>query len=295
MGCHVVCYGTSYYLKTDLKNWIIMTKLRFEELFRTTLTPQTSDLVRRYAEMDEEGFVVKYQIINEEVISALKKAANALSDEFLYGEQLSEYWECQSPCEECELAGECTMTCRRKHAFDKEVYGGLLCGLLPCSYLAYENEQEEKNKVYFRVKLDEQDNLIFYRPVDVVPDGVRFVGSNVVVIDGRGVVLRPWSMALYRFFIRHPEGVALSALYNEHRREFVRIYESVVRSEVKSTRMKALLKNGNGVQRTLNNKLSELNVELRRQGVPSDFMVTSEGPRTYHQVYRVEHLCRGEK
>ena len=100
--------------------------------------------------MDEDGFVVKYQIINEEVISALKDAANTLSDELLYGEQLSEYWERKSPCEDCELAMECSMTCRRKHAFDKEVYGGLLCGLLPCSYLAYENEQGEKMRSILR-------------------------------------------------------------------------------------------------------------------------------------------------
>lgn len=272
-----------------------MANQRLEELFRTALTPQTADLIRRYAEMDEEGFVVKYQIINEEVISALKKAADNLSDELLYGEQLSEYWERKSPCEACELAEECTMTCRRKHAFDKEVYGGLLCGLLPCSYLAYDNEQGEKNKVYFKVKLDEQDTLIFYRPVDAIPEGVKFVGNNVVVIDGRGVVLRPWSMALYRFFVRHPEGVTLSTIYNENRKEFVKIYESVVRSEVKSARLKALLKNGDGIQRTLNNKLSELNVELRGQGAPADFMVTSEGPRTYHQIYRITHLNRAEK
>ena len=76
-----------------------MANQRLEELFRTALTPQTADLIRRYAEMDKEGFVVKYQIINEEVISALKKAADNLSDELLYGEQLSEYWERKSPCE----------------------------------------------------------------------------------------------------------------------------------------------------------------------------------------------------
>ena len=261
-----------------------MATQRLEEIFHTALTPATADLIGRYAEMDESGFITKYQIINEEVIAALKKAAAALSDELLYGEQLSEHWERKSPCEGCESAPECTMTCRRKHAFDKEVYGGLLCGSLPCSYLAYEDENGEKNKVCFKVRFGAEEGLTFYRPVEEV-------------INGRGVSLRPWSMALYRFFVRHPEGVPLVALYTDHRKEFAKIYESVVRSDTKSARLKALLKNANGIQRTLNNKLSELNVELRAQGVASDFMVTSEGPRTYHQIYCIEHLrgAQGEK
>ncbi|MBQ2797632.1 MAG: hypothetical protein IJD12_05395 [Tidjanibacter sp.] len=267
-----------------------MATQRLEAIFHTTLTPATADLISRYAEVDESGFITKYQIINEEVITALKKAAVTLSDELLYGEQLSEHWERKSPCEGCESAPECTMTCRRKHSFDKEVYGGLLCGSLPCSYLAYEDENGEKNKVCFKVRFRAEEGLTFYRPVEESPEGVKFVGSKVVVINGRGVSLRPWSMALYRFFVRHPEGVPLVTLYTDHRKEFAKIYESVVRSDTKSARLKALLKNANGIQRTLNNKLSELNVELRAQGVAPDFMVTSEGPRTYHQIYCIEHL-----
>ena len=267
-----------------------MTTQRLEEIFRTTLSPSTADLVGKYAEVDENGFILKHPILNEEVISATKQAAASLADELLYGEQLSEHWESESPCVGCELAEGCTMTCRRKHAFDKEVYGGLLCGTLPCSYLAYEQESGEKNKVYFKVKYDGQSALIFYRPVEATPEGVRFVGNKVVVIDGKGVELRPWSMALYRLFMRHPEGLPLSAIYTDNRREFVKIYESVVRSEVKSTRLKAMLKNNDGIQRTINNKLSELNVELRAQGVIPEFLVTSEGPRTYHQIYRIGFL-----
>lgn len=257
-----------------------------EEFFRIAITPQTAELIRRYGEVDEDGHISKYQIINEEVISALKRASEQLSDELLYGETLSEYWDRESPCESCELASDCTMTCRRKHAFDKEIYGGLLCGVLPCSCLAHNGEEE--NKVYFKVKFNEQNELVFYRPTDIVPEGLRFVGNKIVVIEGRGVVLRPWSMSLYRLFVRHPEGLPLSAIYTEHRREFVRIYESVVRSEVKSARLKALLKDSDGIHRTINNKLSELNVELRRQGVAPKFMVTSEGPRTSHQLYCIE-------
>lgn len=267
-----------------------MTNQKLEEIFRITLSPSTADLIGRYADLDENGFILKYQILNEEIVLALKKAAESLAEELLYGEQLSEYWERESPCVSCESAEGCTMTCRRKHTFDKEVYGGLLCGALPCSYLAYDQEDGEKNNVYFKVKFNEQEGLIFYRPVDAAPEGIRFVGNKVVVIDGRGVVLRPWSMSLYRFFVRHPEGLPLSALYTDNRREFVKIYESVVRSEVKCVRLKALLKNEGGIQRTLNNKLSELNVELRAQGVAPEFMVTSEGARTYHQPYRIEYL-----
>ena len=137
-----------------------MATQRLEEIFHTALTPATADLIGRYAEMDESGFITKYQIINEEVIAALKKAAAALSDELLYGEQLSEHWERKSPCEGCESAPECTMTCRRKHAFDKEVYGGLLCGSLPCSYLAYEDENGEKNKVCFKVRFGAEDVFV---------------------------------------------------------------------------------------------------------------------------------------
>lgn len=263
---------------------------RLEEVYSTTLTPQTADLVRRYAEVDTEGFVTNYKIINDEVIEALKEAARHLADDLLYGEQLSEYWEYPSPCVSCESAAGCSMTCRAKHAFDKDIYGGLLCGELPCSYLAYDTADGEKNKVCFKVRLDDADRLVVARPVEVTPDGLRFVGNRVVVVGGKGVVLRPWSMALYRFFVRHPEGVPLAAIYTDHRKEFVKIYESVVRSEVKSARLKTLLKNGNRIQRTLNNKLSELNVELRSQGVAGEFEVSTSEPRTGHRPYYIARL-----
>lgn len=268
-----------------------MTSPKLEEIFRTQLSSPTADLIKGYAEVDESGYIVKFQTINEEVIAALKEASVRLADELLYGEQLSEHWQRKSPCEGCEQAADCSFTCRHKHNFDKEVYGGLLTGSLPCSYLAYEGVDGEKIKVAFKVTLSPSDELIFARPVEMAPEGVRFVGNKVVVIDGKGVVLRPWSMALYRFFVHHPEGVPISAIYTDHRREFVKIYESVVRSEVKSARLKQLLKDGDNIQRTMNNKLSELNLELRGQGVAPKYEVSSEGARTNHRPYRIEHIA----
>ena len=65
--------------------------------FVTTLTASTADLINRYGECDEEGRIVRFNIINEELIGALRSAAEWLERGFLSNESLSQVWSRPSP------------------------------------------------------------------------------------------------------------------------------------------------------------------------------------------------------
>lgn len=115
------------------------------------LTPTTAELIERYADFDSERYIAKFQIINEELIGALNGAARWLAEGFASNEILSEVWESENPCTNCAEREGCTITCRRKHSFDKEVYGGLLCGTNPAAYqLKWGSQTTVANKVHFR-------------------------------------------------------------------------------------------------------------------------------------------------
>lgn len=275
---------------------------------RIKLTPQTAELVHRYAETDPEGRITKYPIINEEIVAALLLAIERFESEMVLGEQRSNVWDTESPCVGCAEAKGCSITCRLKHQFEKEVYGGLLSGTKPAIWIhntsdvpkilneeEYQSwrkklkEREQKEEVYFKVHLNEE-TLEIERTTGHKPGAISHTKHHPLVIDHREVSLRPWSMALYRTFINRPAGITLSSLYGESKRDFIRHYERATNSPLKTSKVKELLRDGKGVQHLVNNKLSELNKELRAQGVNDIFMVHSEQFKANNKPYYIRYL-----
>ena len=101
----------------------------------------------------EEGYIKNYQIINKELIEAIVDAGEWLREGLSEREAMGEVWSRPNPCEECPDKVGCSITCRRKHTFDKVVYGGLLCGAVVAAGEKTEGSEEVKNKVHFKVRL----------------------------------------------------------------------------------------------------------------------------------------------
>ena len=260
--------------------------------FLVQLTPSTAELIERYADFDAEGYVAKFQIINEELIGALGSAARWLSEGFASNERLSEVWERENPCADCTEREGCTITCRRKHSFDKEVYGGLLCGTNPAAYqLKWGSQTSVANKVHFRVRLEEKNTLIFERDTEPLSGAIK-VSKNggLVRIEGRVIKLRPWSAALYTMFALHPEGLVLSSLADEHRKEFVKIYANISDSKVKVERLIAGLDDTKHLSHLLNNKLSELNSQLSEADIAPIYRIRTESHKANNKPYYIPYL-----
>lgn len=281
---------------------------------RVQLSPATADLVERYAERSAEGVITKYQIINEEIIAALHTAIGKFKGEMVLGERASHHWQAQSPCVGCAEAKKCTITCRQKYNFEKEVFGGLLCGTKPAIYIydttnapevmtteeygewrKKELDDRDKTEVFFKVRLAEGGVLEVERSVGQPKGSVWHTKFHPMVIDHREISLRPWSMALYRTFLNRPEGITLSSLYGENRRDLLRYYERASCSPTKTAKLKELLRSGEGVQHLINNKLSELNNELRSQGVSEIFMVHSDQYKANNKPYGIRYLREQQK
>lgn len=257
--------------------------------FVTTLTASTADLINRYGECDEEGRIVRFNIINEELIGALRSAAEWLERGFLSNESLSQVWSRPSPCAECPEREDCHITCRRKHAFDKEVYGALLCGN---EAAGVQHVGEEENMVHFKVHLTAENRLIFRRDVGYTEGAIELLKNGGVGIDGRAINLRPWSAALYRMFVLHPEGFPLSQLGRELKGEFVRNYKNISQSTVKVAKLKEQLADIGGLSHLVNNKLSELNKQLRAEGVGEIFIPRTTQHKANNKPYFIPYLNR---
>lgn len=252
-----------------------------------TLSPSTAELVARYAQFADDGLIEKFHIINEEVIVALREAACVAQANFVSNESLSDHWAAKSPCEDCDQRRRCSITCRLKHNYEKSVFGELLCGRLP----AIEKQcGEEKNNVYFNAYFRSPNRLDFYRS-EGHDLGMIVMGKNgEVFIDSVRVVLRPWSEALYRLFMAHPEGVALAAIATTHKREFLRLYYGATKSDVKLSKTKALLKDKDKFVHAINNKIAELNSQLRAAGVMERFMVLPDKRKSNLKPYFIHYL-----
>ncbi len=254
------------------------------------LSQPTAELLERYGDFDKEGYISKFQIINEELVDALKSAAQWLQEGFLNNERLSEVWDKENPCSVCPEREGCTITCRRKHTFDKEIYGGLLCGTNPAAYQLKWGSKEVKNKVHFRVKFSAENALIFERKEPLISGAIKVDKKGVVRIEDKTLKLRPWSATLYTMFALHPEGFALASLADEKKREFLKIYENISQSAVKTSRLRLQLDNPKHLSHLLNNKLSELNSQLTEQGVRPIFLVRSEQHKANNKPYYIPYL-----
>lgn len=263
-----------------------------KQRFTIQLSQPTAELIEHYADLDTEGYIAKFQIINEELIGALRGAAEWLQEGFLSNERLSEVWSCEHPCEVCPERGSCAITCRRKHSFDKEVYGGLLCGAKPAAIQLRWGTRQPKGEVHFGVRLESGGNLSFVRREGHLEGAVRVGRKGDVRIEGKEIRLRPWSAALYTMFALHPEGFALSSLSKELRGEFVRVYRNISLSDVKVERLASQLEDERHLSHLLNNKLSELNAQLSEQGVREEFMVRSSQRKSNNKPYYIPYLQR---
>ncbi|MBO7300444.1 MAG: hypothetical protein J6U53_03435 [Tidjanibacter sp.] len=262
--------------------------------FFTPLTPSTTDLVERYADFDENGYIKNYQIINKELIEALMGAGEWLKEGLSEGEMMGEVWSRPNPCEECPERVECSITCRRKHSFDKEVYGGLLCGTLPAAESYTKDKNGAKNKVHFKVHLGignkVQNGLVFERHTEYTGEQLEVNKKGEILLRGKALNLRPWSASLYTMFCLHPEGITLSSLYTEHAGEFLKIYKKISNSAIKTKKLKAQLADLDNITRLLNNKLSELNTQLRELGIEPCFLVTATAHKANNKPYFIPYL-----
>ena len=254
------------------------------------LSRPTAELIERYGDFDDGGYISKFQIINEELIGALKSAAQWLQEGFWSNERLSEAWEKESPCSNCPDREDCTITCRRKHTFDKEVYGGLLCGTTPAAYQMKWGTKEVKNKVHFRVRIGDENALLFERDKEQLSGAIKVAKNGLVKIEGRVVKLRPWSATLYTMFTTHPEGFTLSSLAEDNKKEFLKIYKTISQSEIKTERLRIQLEDSKHLSHLLNNKLSELNSQLTRQGVNSIFHIRTTQHKANNKPYYIPYL-----
>lgn len=259
--------------------------------FLVQLTPSTAELIERYADFDSEGYITNFHIINEELIDALHRAAKWLEEGFLSNERLSDVWEKENPCTQCHEREVCTITCRRKHSFDKEVYGGLLCGTNPAAYQLKWGGNEIKNMVHFRARLEENNQLGFKRDAEPLSGAIKVSKKGGSVhIEGRVIKLRPWSAALYTMFALHPEGITLSSLAEEHRKEFVRIYSNISKSKIKTDNLIAQLNDTKHLSRLLNNKLSELNAQLQEEEVSPNYRIRTESYKANNKPFYIPYL-----
>lgn len=266
--------------------------------FLVLLSDSTCDLIERYADIDSQGHICNFQIINKEVIEALHCAKEWLVGGFLGNESLSEVWMRENPCSVCPEQSGCNITCRRKHAFDREVYGGLLCGGAPAANQKAWGSDEVKNMVRFKVRFgtnsESKKGLFFERDLGYSEGGVWVNKNGEISINGAVVSLRPWSATLYTLFAQNPEGFPLASLANDHRKELVKTYRNITKSTVKVAKLKTQLANPDGTTKLLNNKLSELNTQLKEAGVPQIFWVTTTSHKANNQPYFIPYL-RGEK
>lgn len=257
------------------------------ECGKVVLTPSTAELISRYAKLSDDGRIEQFQIINEEIISALRSAAEVARSRMAANEQLSGHWDVPSPCEQCAERGRCTITCRLKHAYEKEVFGGLLCGRLAA---LTQSTLKGENNVYFNVYFVGQTTLEFYRSVGFGSGLISLGRRGGVSINGRTIVLRPWSEALYRLFVSHPEGVVLGQIATTHKAEFLAHYERASRSQLKLSKTKALLNDAEGFTRLINNKLAELNSQLRSAGVEEMYHVLPAQRKSNFKPYFIAYL-----
>lgn len=261
-----------------------------KQRFTIQLSAPTAELIEHYADLDAEGYISKYQIINEELIAVLRSAAEWLQEGFMSNERLSDVWSGENPCEGCPEREGCAITCRRKHSFDKEVYGGLLCGTKPAAIQLGWGTRQPKGEVHFGVRLESGGILSFLRREGYLEGAIKVGRKGDVRIEGKEIKLRPWSAALYAMFVLHPEGFALSSLAKELRKEFVRLYRNISLSEVKVERLCAQLEDERHLSHLLNNKLSELNAQLSEEGVREEFMVRSSQRKSNNKPYYIPHL-----
>lgn len=259
-----------------------------------SLSDSTSDLIERYADLDAEGYICNFHIINKEIIKALHSAKEWLEGGMLSNEELSEVWTRENPCAVCEERGSCNITCRRKHAFDREVYGGLLCGIVAAANQRDWHSKEVKNKVHFKVRFaknsEGEGGLFFERDCDHSDGAVRLGKKGEIWVNGERLLLRPWSAALYTLFVQHPEGLPLAAIAQEHSKEFVRIYKKCSQSEVKVEKLKAQLSDKKEISHLLNNKLSELNTQLKAANIAPLFWVTTTSHKANLKPYYIPYL-----
>lgn len=254
-----------------------------------TLSPTTSELIRRYGEFDTEGYLKSFYIINEELIGAIRNAGQWLKEGLWANECLSEEWEKENPCNACPERPKCGITCRRKHAFDKEVYGGFLCGHKPVAYRLACASKEVENEVRFRVRLEGENELVFSRDIDYAPEAIVFGRGGVVTIECKQIILPPWSAALYKMFTLHPQGFPLSDLAGELKTEFISTYKTTSGSEIKTKKMKEQLRSPR-LSHILNNKLSALNSQLRSNGISEDFIPRTEKYKSNNKPYFIPYL-----
>lgn len=261
-----------------------------ESRYIAQLSASTAELIERYADCDEEGYITNFQIINEELIGVLLGAAEWLKKGFASNEHLCEVWERENPCESCHEREGCTITCRRKHTFDKEVYGGLLCGKNPAAYQVKWGGRGAKNKVHFKARLYPENRLSFERDIPHLSGAVWVDKKGGVRIEAKRIKLRPWSAALYTIFALHPEGIVLSSIAKERRREFIKIYTSITKSDVKTEKLLLQLDDSKHLSHLLNNKLSELNKQLAAEGVEPRYRICSAQHKSNNKPYFIPYL-----
>lgn len=262
-----------------------------ENRFVARLTPSTAELIEKYATFDTEAaYLVSFNIINEELIGIINRAGEWLKEGFVANEVLSEVWEAENPCSECPERKGCNITCRRKHAFDKEIYGGLLCGKQCAAIQKAWGDNEEENKVHFKVRFTPYGELIFERDRDYAKGGIKISREGTISIFLEEINLRPWSAALYAMFVSHPEGFELCKLTGELKSELIKRYKTITQSEVKVKRLRSQLRQEGSLSHLLNNKLSELNTQLRSAGVAEVFLVGAEAHKSNNKPYFIPYL-----
>lgn len=262
--------------------------------FVAPLSATTAELIERYGSFDDEGFIESYHIINEELIGILQQAAEWLVEGFLSNERLSSVWGLENPCVICPDKEGCQITCRRKHSFDKEVYGGLLCSRNAAAEILNRESREVENMVHFKVRFTPQGTLIFTRDKGHSDGAIKMDKNFHFTIDGKEPELRPWSASLYAMFVRHPEGFPLTYLAEEGRSEFIKIYKTITKSDIKVAKLRSQLKEEKGLSRLLNNKLSELNKQLRECGIAPIFLPRTEQHKANNKPFFIPYL-KGEK
>lgn len=264
--------------------------------FVARLTPPTAELIEKYAMLDPDdgNRIVNFNIINEEIVGVIRRAGEWLAEGFVPNEELSTVWQAENPCDGCADRVGCNITCRRKHAFDKEVYGGLLCGRECAAVQRGWSGAEEENKVHFVVRFTPSGELVFERDRGYAEGGVKISREGTVSIFNKELKLRPWSAALYAMFVAHPEGFELAKLGGELRSEFIKRYQTATQSALKVKRLRQLLRQERSLSHLFNNKLSELNAQLRKEGVGEQFVVCAENHKSNNKPYFIPYL-RGKK
>lgn len=223
-------------------------------------------------------------------------------------------FDCPRP--ECE-----EQNCKHRQRAANNYFGGIACGTIPVGYLTdftgYLEELDlmtEYNNLFFEdhgnfdgdevdflrekghivgeitVRLSIKGTLLLFERTPKqreVP--LRVKDDKTMIIDHDEVKLRPWSMALYRLFAAHPEGLLLNQIYTDYKKEFVGFYHEATRSDLKLEKLQKLLAQAD-VQRTVNDKLSELNIQLDKAFVAEIYQVHSEKTKSNNKPYFIRHL-----